>query len=189
MATLNTQPDNINFLSPLGFQFGIKKLPGVNYFLQSASVPGITLGETVVGTPFVNLPLIGDHIEYNPFTITFRVDEDMTNYIELYNWMIQLGFPESFNQSKLLYEGSENRSRISDDRPFSDATLTILNSAMNANLSVVYYDAFPTSMGDLVFSTQENSVNHIECQATFRFRSFKIFGVGSGPSGELTTPA
>jgi len=91
MAYSNTEPVNKNFLSPLGFKFVIKKTPHINYFIQSVSLPDITLGDTYVPTPFTRIPIAGDHIEYGDLIFTFKVDESMKNYRELYNWITAIG--------------------------------------------------------------------------------------------------
>ena len=51
------QPENTNFLSPVGFDFKVKKLPTVNYFVQAINVPSVTLGQGNIPTPFINIPL------------------------------------------------------------------------------------------------------------------------------------
>ena len=141
-GALSDQPDNVNFLSPLGFNFSIKKLPNTNYFVQSINVPSVQMGEALMPTPFVNLPNPGDRITYAEFQVSFKVDEDLRNYIELYDWMVQLGFPEDFAQAKNIYDKQRSVDWVADG-PYSDATITILNSAMNPNLEVVFEDAFP----------------------------------------------
>ena len=107
LGALNNQPDNVNFLSPVGFNFFIKKLPNTNYFCQAVNIPSVQLGDADIMTPLVRLPLIGDHLEYGLINVNFKVDEDMTNYVELYNWITQLGFPESTDQSKFIYEKAQ----------------------------------------------------------------------------------
>ena len=101
MALQDTQPDNKNFLSPIGFQFSIQKLPHVNYFCQSANIPEITLSEVERMSPFIKLPTPGTQLTFGALSITFRVDEDLKNYKEMYNWMIGLGFPDNFEQRLL----------------------------------------------------------------------------------------
>ena len=55
-GALSDQPDNTQFLSPLGFNFGIKKLPTTNYFVQSMNVP-VRLGYQINGLVIqYNLP-------------------------------------------------------------------------------------------------------------------------------------
>ena len=138
MAAITNQPTNPQFLSPVGFNFNIRKLPNVNYFVQAVNLPGVQLGETPLNTPFHIIPTPGDHITYGEMAVTFKVDEDMENYIELYNWMQYLGFPEGFNQAKQVYEreglkgltGLRNVQRTKrslGEGGVSDASLTVLN--------------------------------------------------------------
>ena len=191
MAVLTNQPDNPQFLSPLGFNFGIRKLPNVNYFVQAVNLPGVNLGEAELPTPFIHVPLPGDHMRFGDLILTFRVDENMANYIELFNWIQYLGFPESFNQSKEIYDkdglqgltGLRNVQRTQrslGEGARSDATLTVLNSASNPNMSVIFEDAFPISITDLMFDVRATDVEFIEASATFKFRQFKIFTLTGG---------
>ena len=175
-GALNDQPDNTQFLSPLGFNFMIKKLPNTNYFVQSVNVPSVQATDVVVPTPFTNIPTIGDRLNYSEFQLSFKVDEDMTNYIELYDWLLQLHFPEDFAQAKNIYQKQNNVDFLADG-PYSDATLTILNSAMNPNKEVIFEDCYPIALSDLQFSTTAASVDYIECQATFRYRMFRILNM------------
>ena len=175
-GALNDQPDNPQFLSPLGFNFLIKKLPNTNYFVQSVNVPSVQATDVVVPTPFTNIPTIGDRLNYSEFQLSFKVDEDMTNYIELYDWLLQLHFPEDFAQSKNIYQ-KQNNVDFLQDGPYSDATLTVLNSAMNPNREVIFEDCYPIALSDLQFSTTAASVDYIECQATFRYRMFRILNM------------
>ena len=175
-GALNDQPDNTQFLSPLGFNFMIKKLPNTNYFVQSVNVPSVQATDVVVPTPFTNIPTIGDRLNYSEFQLSFKVDEDMTNYIELYDWLLQLHFPEDFAQSKNIYQKQNNVDFLADGQ-YSDATLTVLNSAMNPNKEVIFEDCYPIALSDLQFSTTAASVDYIECQATFRYRMFRILNM------------
>ena len=188
MAALTTQPTNPQFLSPLGFDFRFRKLPSVNYFVQSINLPGVQLGEAVIPSPFINIPIPGDHMTFGDLTLSFRVDENMENYIELFNWVQYLGFPESFNQAKQLYnqeglkgltgpQDVQRTGRSLGEGATSDATLTVLNSASNPNMSINFEDAFPTSISDLQFDTRATDVDFIEATASFRFRQFKIFTI------------
>ena len=92
MATWNKQIENRNFLSPIGFRFTLAKYPKVAYFAQSANIPSMTLGIQQQPTPFRALPLEG-FITYDPFTLSFLVDEDLTNYMIMHNWIRALGTP------------------------------------------------------------------------------------------------
>jgi len=196
MSVLSNQPSNPQFLSPVGFNFAIRKLPNVNYFAQSINLPGVQLGETIMPTPFIAVPVPGDHMQFGDMSITFKVDENMDNYIELFNWIQYLGFPESWNQSKQVYDRSGSDSltglrnvqrtqRSLGEGGTSDATLTVLNSASNPNLSIELQDAFPLSLSDIQFDVRNQDIDYVEATATFKFKLFKIFKVTS--SGNSNT--
>lgn len=99
MTALNTQPSNINMMSPLGFRFVIKRLPTVNYFCQQATIPALSMNPIDVGSPNSSVPMPGSKLFFDPLTIRFKVDEDLNNYMEIYNWLVGLGHPQSLQQT------------------------------------------------------------------------------------------
>ena len=64
IGAIASQPENQNFLSPVGFRFGIRKMPHVNWFLQSVNIPGITMGEASQPTPFIDAAQPGEKLTY-----------------------------------------------------------------------------------------------------------------------------
>ena len=89
----DSQPTNLNQLNVVSFDVSFSRLPAVQYFCQRISLPTIVLGETNEPSPFLNLPLEGDTLTYEALSLSFIVDEDLKNYIEVYNWLTALGFP------------------------------------------------------------------------------------------------
>jgi len=171
MAITQTLPENKNFLSPLGFKFQIKKTPHVNYFVQSVNIPSITLGETNVPSPFLRFPLAGDHLQYGSLVITFRVDEELRNYMELYTWLKEVGFPNSFDEHKGV--ASEERKRDGTGI-YSDGSLIILSSAKNPIVQVNYKNMYPVTLTDLQFDTRLQDVDYIDTTCSFNFQTFDI---------------
>ena len=126
---LSTAPKTTNFLSPLGAKFTIKKLPTVNFFVQRVAIPSLTVGEFPIGTPFsAKLQMPGDLVTFGDLVITFRVDENMDNYIEIFNWIKSFTRIDNFDDATAW--GNEAGSPMSDDKVFSDATLTVLNLSL-----------------------------------------------------------
>lgn len=177
MSAISNIPNNKNFLSPLGFTFTIKKTPGVNYFVQSVNLPSISLGTSDFNTPFVKIPLPGDHITYEPLVISFRVDEDMTNYGEIHNWILATGFPDSFTQYQSMSEVTKLRgtaTRMTGESQFSDATLMILNSVKAPVVEFKFVDLYPVSLSELQFDTRNTDVDYVEASVTFVYRKFDL---------------
>ena len=79
-------PDSINPLLPTYYQFTISRLPGVNYFCQTASLPSLSLSQVSMPTRFTTLQS-PSKITFDELTVTFVVDEAMKNWMEIYNWM------------------------------------------------------------------------------------------------------
>src|SRR6056300_763720 len=122
MALQNSQPENKSFLSPIGFKFAIQRLPHVNYFCTSASIPDITMGQVdTVDNTFIKLPVPGDKLVFGLLTLRFRVDEDLKNFQEIYDWLIGLGYPDNFAQySAIARQGIQSVGEV-----YSDGSLVI----------------------------------------------------------------
>lgn len=177
MSALSRQPTNKNFLSQLSFQFSIKKLPNVNFFIQEANVPGISVTPTKQPTPFVAIPHHGDHIDFDPLVISFVVDEDLNNYREIFEWINGYAFPNEYEEYKKLYD--EGQQLGSGEGLFSDASLLIGTNLKNLNLEVVFRDVFPISMSGFRFTTIDDDVTYITCEVQFKYTSFKISSLQS----------
>ena len=166
VGAIASQPENQNFLSPVGFRFGIRKMPHVNWFLQSVNIPGITMGEAPQPTPFIDAAQPGEKLTYDPLSITFKVDEDLKNWSELQEWLIGIGNPGSFQQYR------DNLTKHGTEAIVSDATLLTLNSTMNANFQITFKDLFPTSLGELQFDSTQTDIDYLTATATFRYLSY-----------------
>lgn len=171
MSAIDFTPTNKNFLSPLGFKFFIRKLPNVNFFIQKVNIPGLQMGGTPEApNPFVKIPYSGDHLEYNELRVTFRIDEDMKNYLEVHNWLRGLGFPEDFAE----YRAIQNEDRMLGGGLKTDASLIITTNGKSPNIECVFEDIFPISLSDVDFNTTDETINYIEATATFRYTQYKI---------------
>ena len=172
MAVLDAQPDTTNFLSPVGFRFSLKRAPTLTYFTKGVSLPGINLGEIPLQNPFVKIPQPGDKLAFDPITLRSGVDENLKNYQEIYDWMVGLGFPESYAQSK---HPQIDRQDFTDKADIvSDGTLTVLTSGMNPSVEFTFKDMFPTMLSPLPFGSDFSEIEYMECDVTFLYTSFEM---------------
>ena len=169
-GALSSQPTNINFLSPLGYRFTLKRSPNVNFFVTDANIPSFELGFINIPSPFKNFAVPGDKPEYGSLRLTFKIDEDMNNYLEIYNWILRLGFPSNFEQ----YQDLSTAAPGSGVQTVSDATLTILNSSQSPNIEVQFEDLFPISISDVNFTSADTTVNYVTATVEFKFTLYKI---------------
>lgn len=176
MATTITCPipSNINPLSPNGFMFTIQKLPELNFFAQSVNLPGITLGSPEYGNPFQVQPIPGESLTYDQLTVQFLIDENMTNYQAIYNWIVALGFPNDYEQYT-TFVSEDNRGITSElATNYSDATLQILSGNNQIVKTVQFVDLFPIAIDSLQFAGTNTDVQYLIGNATFRYGYYKF---------------
>ncbi|MFZ9610671.1 MAG: hypothetical protein ACO294_08195 [Methylococcales bacterium] len=180
ISSVSTQP-LVNFLRPNAFRFQIKNLPGVNYTCQSANLPSLALGSALQPSPFVDIPHVGDKNSFGDFTIRFLIAEDMSNYIQIYEWLVALGFPNSYNQYRNFTGDRLNLFPFVKDArgapiavAYSDATLTIMDSNNIPKTNMNFKDAFPISVEALDFDITSSSVEYFVGIASFKYKTFEI---------------
>jgi hypothetical protein len=155
-----------NYLSPVEFRFVIQRLPYTTFFTQNVSLPGVSINPVEQGTPFKTLYFTGDRLLYDQFSVTFRVNENMDNYLEIYNWMVGLSFPDRFAQFANL--------EASDQGLYSDATLMIMNSGRTANIQYKLRDIFPINLSNIDLDTTVGDIDYVTATATFQLGSYDI---------------
>lgn len=179
MTVLGAPPSNQNFLGKNGFVFSIKKMPNTNFFVQGCNIPGISIEPVIIGTPLVNFPFSGDHIDYGEFTITFKVDEGLGAYLDVHNWMRGLGFPTNSEE----YAELAAQPRMSGNGITSDASLLILDAKKRTQYALSFTDAFPVSLSALDLGYDIETIEYLTATATFRYTYFNIDAdaYGGGP--------
>ncbi len=180
-----SQPENRNFLSPVGFKFKLQKAPKVDFFANSANIPSIALGSAIQTRYGKNIDIPGDKMNFEDFSLRFLVDENLENYMEIQNWMRGLGFPYSLEQyDDLKNEGTQdtvpgiNKGRFYEE---SDGTLQILNSNFNISAQVIYYGMFPTYLSTLQFDATEQDIRYFAAEVNFKYTYYKIVDATGTP--------
>jgi hypothetical protein len=186
MATSNSfknQIKNRNFLAPVGFKFILNRAPKVAFFSNQANIPGITLGSAVQPTYLKDIDIPGDKLVFNDLNVTFLVDEDLENYMEIQNWMRGLGYPESLAEIYNL-QREDTFVDTTDSKLmniYSDATMDILTSSQNVNFKIKYRDVFPVSLSDLVFDATNQDIQYFTAEATFKYTIYDIVDLNGNP--------
>ena len=172
MSTFSNQPENFNYFNPIGFKFEVDKLPNVNFFCQSATLPGITLGEATQPNPFRDIPTPGDKILFEELTIRFIVDEELQNWLEMKEWIFGLGYPNSQEEYRNL--ASTNNELKPRGNKYSDGILMILTSNKNAQVKVTFQDLCPVTLSGIQMDSSVAEVDYITADATFAYTIYKV---------------
>ena len=166
------QIDNRNFLSGVGFKFNLTKFPKVDFFSNSARIPELNLELTRQPSYLKNIDVPGERLTYGDFTLRFLVDENMENYLAIYEWLTGLGFPETTKEFAEIIKDSDGQRDPKE--AFCDGTLRILNSNYREVAKVKFNDLFPTSLTSLDFDATNTDIQYFTAEATFKYTLYKL---------------
>lgn len=131
--------------------------------IQTALIPGVRIPvtETPSGTQGLGRArLPGSTVEFDPLVVRFLVDENLDSWLELYQWMLSIN----------NYLTMENQAWEKGQVP-EFITLHILdNNNSDIVMSLHYYGAWCSELGDLEFSYTEEGDNAMNCSATFSYK-------------------
>jgi hypothetical protein len=166
------QIQNRNYLSNVGFKFTLARFPKVDFFSNTANLPGLTLGTVNAPNYLKELPLAGDRLVFEDLTVQFIVDEQLENYLAVHNWMRGLGFPNSIEDFIDLVTDQDNT--IEMDQQYSDGNLIILNNQFNSVAKVKFEGLFPVSLSGLQFDATNTDYQSLTATATFKYTIYNI---------------
>ena len=177
---LSRQPTELDYADPSKFLFKCNKLPKVEFFTTQVNLPGINLGDVVIPTPFKELPVQGHTLTYENLELQFLVDEKLENYIELHQWLVGIGFPQSRSQFASFKKSNQDAfpsigTDLNQNAMFGDATLTVTSSKNNPNVEVRFSDIYPVALSTLQFDQQASDVEYLTATCTFSYTLYEIF--------------
>jgi hypothetical protein len=178
----DNQVSNRNFLSPTGFRFTLNRAPKVAFFGNTANIPSMTLGVANQSTYLKDIDVPGDKILFEDFSLRFLVDENLENYMEIYNWIRGLGFPESLEEIyNLQRTGKIDQPLDKVMNVFSDGTLQVLTSHQNPNFKVVFQDLWPYSLSTLQFDATSEDIQYFTADVSFKYTIYNITDLSGNP--------
>ena len=150
----------MSYANGISFRLAIDKLkfPNVEYTVQTLALPDLSATGALLNTPQRNITMAPDKIDYSPFEMTFLVDEYLTNYIEIHDWML----------------GLVKEAEVSNVQKTRDLTLQVLTSHNNVAKEIVFVNAYPTNLSSLPFDTTITDTNYLVANVTFNYSYFKF---------------
>ena len=194
--------ENRNFLSPIGFQFLVSKIPGVAFFCQSAAIPAISMGVANQTTRLNTVYQPGDELYYEPLFIRFLIDAKLKNYYQVHDWIRRITTP--YASQEFTYNTLDD---AADDRiPYEprdrkdlpewgrnqwkcDCSLLVLSSNYQPVGEFIFKDCFPISLTTLNFDASVQDVNYFTAEASFRYNYFNYNVWDAAGATDITMPA
>ncbi len=174
---------NRNFLSPVGFKFSLKRSPGVAYFCNEANIPDMSLSIAEQPTYLRDIPLPGDKIDFGDLSLRFMVDEDLTNYMEIQNWIRGLGYPERVSEYQDLEKKAYIQQTFGKKRQdiYSDGTLQILSNNLVPKFQVLFDDLFPYSISTVTFDATDTDIEYFTAEVSFKYTLYTLTDLEGKP--------
>lgn len=171
------QIENRNFLTPTSFRFTLQRAPKTSFLCNQANIPDLNLGVAVQQTYLKEIPRPGEIIDFGDLNLRFLVDEDLTNYVEIQNWIRGLGFPEDTKEFYELTEKGVIDKKLTKSLGFdiySDGMLQILTNNLIPQFQVNFQGLFPTSLSTLVFDATDTTNEYFTADVTFKYMIYTI---------------
>ena len=171
------KPKEVNQLNVVSFETNFQRTPTTDFFCQTVNIPSLALGNAILPNYFSKVPVEGDTLVFENLTISFYVNEDLSNYMEVYNWLISIGFPDEFPQFNL--NGDAISATAANGTIKSDMNVIIQTNKTNPNYNITFKDAFPTSLGSIPLDATATDMQPIVVDATFAYTgSFTVAKIG-----------
>jgi len=167
-ATLPTSSSNPNLLSNVSFNMSMGRFPGMNFYVQSVTLPGVSLSEIIVptGAPRIPYKEISGSAQFEPLSVTFMIDEDMTNYFEIWNW-VQIVAGINASAYNDLLDADPMKTSVK-----TDINLNVLTSHRNLNIDFKFIEAFPSGVEAITFDLRSPSVDYQPMTVSFSYSHF-----------------
>jgi hypothetical protein len=176
MTVKANQPSTHNFLNPANFRVVINRCPNIVWFTQQINIPEISNPPAQENNPFSIIHHAGDRITFPPITFTFKVSEDLGDYLEIFRWIEALGFPEDWQQYRDLKRASQVNA-LESTGLFSDISVFLMDSTLRPIIEFVFHHSFPTNLGGFQLDSTNPDITYVTSTATFTYTNFTIIPV------------
>jgi len=175
------QPDTNNYLSTNYFKFEISRLPLVTYYCQQVNLPSLSLSPVEQPTVFgTTAKWIGGKYTWEELNVSFLVDEDMKNWIEVFEWMEEIGTMVDFKSNISSQRNIPRPSGQTEDF-FSDSKISITNSSYKTKLEVSIHDMFPIALSGIQFNSTSSDNEPVVANVTFAYTYYSINRLANSP--------
>lgn len=157
------QPVNKNDLLSTRFRLLIKRLPNTTYACQAVTLPGLEIFEVEQHTTFNTIKRPGGEVKHERLSVKFIVDENLANWKEIRNWILQCSNYTDFD----LY-----RNQI---QHFSDeVTLFALTNTHNITHKFTFMNCFPVKLHSVQFDSTPTGSEVILATMELAFTNYEV---------------
>lgn len=151
--TMDGSKTNLDALLVQDCRIFLPKLPHVQFWLKTMSLPEVRVNEVNQHTRYVDPNEIGEKVVFQPFSVTFIVDKYMQNWAEIFNWMKRM---------------TANGSVVGE---VDDIVLII-----GGKDAIKFVGSWPMVLGGLTFDNSEPDAKYMTCSLVINYDYFDYVG-------------
>lgn len=164
---------NTDLLQSPKWVLSFPRIQLTQFFCQSVNIPGVSVQNTIQNTPFSDLNIPGDKINFDSFTMEFLVDEELQSWIQVHDWLRGISFPKEFEE----YKDLSNATRFSNSLKtpqYADADLILQSATNQPKIKFHFVDMFPISISGVNLDVRVGSERVLTSTATFKYKRFDV---------------
>jgi len=164
---------NTDLLQSSKFILSFPRIQLTQFFCQAVNIPGISVQNTLQTTPFSDLNIPGDKINFDIFSMEFLVDEELQSWVQVHDWIRGITFPTEFTEYKDLNKSSKFSS-VSKHPQYADADLIVQSATNQSKIKFHFVDMFPISVSGVNLDVRVGSERVLTATANFKYKRFDV---------------
>lgn len=164
--------DNINFLYGNYFRLFINRTTDpLELMVTKTNLPGVSIPDqnqpTIFGT---TIPIPTMAIQYEPLSVEFIVDSDLTNWKSIYSWMRNITNISDSTSHNIPYANWHNDSaQLQLISP-----LNKYETCVDPVLTINFLNLIPIKLSGLMFQSDSNDSPHLKASCSFKYSYYTM---------------
>lgn len=146
------------------FAISFSKFPNLKFEITGVKLPNVSTGSSVYPIPYSNVPLISDKVTYGTLDINFLLNNNLSTWITLFEWLTINRNGEAFKE----YSGLQDL--------YSDVTIICYDNDNVPLIEFTCHDCFPLEISyPELDSTISNQIsNNVSVSFEISHMSYKL---------------
>lgn len=139
--------------------------------VTKTNLPGVTIPDqpqpTIFGT---TIPVPATTIQYDPLSIEFIVDSNLTNWKSIYSWIRNLTNISDSTTNNIEYQDwHRDTAQLQLISP-----LNKYDACIDPILTVTFFNLIPVKLSSLTFQTDSSDVPHLKASCLFKYSYYSM---------------
>lgn len=151
------------------FKVAFAEIPTLQFHVKAADIPGLSLPSAKVTTPYADVNVPGNKLEYDDLGFEFLINEDLSNWTAIHNWMRGLASVESIGDSTDLLD-----SLLGENEKSTDISVIALNNSGKEVLEYTFINATPNFLSQVNFRNDAIESENLTANCTFTYDYYTL---------------